>query len=94
MKGKEIQIVTDSVEMNTQGAGDLLDITQDLTDLLKKSRLSEGTMTVFVGGSTAGITTIEYEGGLIQDMREFYEKIAPSNRRYHHMCGQPCRAHR
>ena len=84
MKGKEVQIITDSLQINTQGAGDLLDLTQDLAALLKKSKLSEGTMTVFVGGSTAGITTFEFEGGLIKDMKEFYEKIAPSNRRYHH----------
>ncbi len=41
-------------------------------------------MTVFVSGSTAGITTLEYEPGLVRDVGEFYEKLAPSNRRYHH----------
>jgi secondary thiamine-phosphate synthase enzyme len=46
--------------------------------------LSEGQITVFAPGATAGITTIEYEPGLIRDFPEALEKIAPSSKRYHH----------
>ena len=46
--------------------------------------MSNGTATVFVGGSTAGITTIEFEAGLLQDLREAYERLAPRNGYYAH----------
>jgi len=41
-------------------------------------------VTVFVSGSTAALTTIEFESGLVQDLKEFVEKLTPSDRRYHH----------
>ena len=41
-------------------------------------------MTVFISGSTAGITAFEYEPGLIRDLKEFYDKMAPTNIHYHH----------
>jgi len=84
MKVNEMRVVTDSLEKSTKGAGDLLDLTGDLHEKLKTSGFTEGLMTVFVVGSTAGITTFEYESGLIQDMRALYERIAPSDRRYKH----------
>ena len=83
-QSSQIEIITKAIHRKTKGAGDLLDITGELHDLLAESQLREGTLTVFVVGSTAGITTFEYESGLIQDMRELYEKIAPSNRSYAH----------
>lgn len=79
-----MQITTQSIHKKTKGAGDLLDLTDKLHALLGQSGLVEGSMTVFVIGSTAGITTFEFESGLIQDMREVYEKLAPSNRPYAH----------
>ncbi len=79
-----MQIITRTIHKNTKGEGDLLDITPDIEHELKTSRLSEGTMTVFVVGSTAAVTTFEYEPGLIQDMEEFYEKIAPRKHAYAH----------
>lgn len=83
-KTGEIQILTGELRHQTKGAGDLIDLTAELHDHLARSGLSEGNLTVFVIGSTAGITTFEFEPGLIQDMREVYEKLAPSDRRYHH----------
>jgi secondary thiamine-phosphate synthase enzyme len=52
--------------------------------MLKDSGLQDGIMTVFVAGSTAAVTTFEYEPGLIRDLKEFYDKVAPSNVHYHH----------
>lgn len=69
---------------STKGAGDLINITSDLTKNLESSGFAAGNMTVFVQGSTAGITTFEYEPGLIADVREFYENLVPSDRSYHH----------
>jgi secondary thiamine-phosphate synthase enzyme len=79
-----MEIITGKITHDTKGSGDLIDITQELNDALEKSTLMDGTMTVFVSGSTAGITTFEYEPGMIKDIKEFYEKIAPSGAHYHH----------
>jgi secondary thiamine-phosphate synthase enzyme len=84
MKAKEIKILTETLSHSTKGAGDLIDLTAEIQEKLEASGLAEGSVTVFVIGSTAGITTFEYENGLIADMRETYEKLAPSNRSYHH----------
>jgi secondary thiamine-phosphate synthase enzyme len=51
---------------------------------LKSSGISEGLITISVPGSTAGVTTIEFEPGLVKDLKEAFEKIAPSNRSYNH----------
>ena len=79
-----MQIITGKITHETKGSGDLIDITAELHDVLERSTLMDGNMTVFVSGSTAGITTFEYEPGMIKDIREFYEKIAPSGAHYHH----------
>ena len=52
--------------------------------LLEKSGVRDGQATFFVVGSTAGITTVEHEPGLVKDLKELFEKIAPEQNRYHH----------
>ena len=79
-----MQIVSGRITLGTKGAGDLVDITHEVTQQVTESGLQTGNVTVFVIGSTAGITTFEYEPGLIRDLKEFYEKVAPANRHYHH----------
>jgi secondary thiamine-phosphate synthase enzyme len=79
-----MKIINDTITVNTRGSGDLIDITKEISGLLDLSHLQTGNLTVFVSGSTAGITTFEYEPGLIRDIHEFYEKIAPSKQHYHH----------
>jgi secondary thiamine-phosphate synthase enzyme len=79
-----MRIITDHIDISTQGHTDIIDITSQVTDVLSKSQLKEGQMTVFVSGSTAAITTIEYEPGLLRDLPETLEKIAPSGKHYHH----------
>ncbi len=79
-----MKILTKHISVNSKGAGDLIDITHDLSALLAKSKLKEGNVTVFIGGSTAAITSFEYEGGLIRDMNDLYERIAPSSEHYSH----------
>ncbi|MBM3254542.1 MAG: YjbQ family protein, partial [Candidatus Omnitrophica bacterium] len=69
-----MKVITKSISLNTRGAGDLLDITAHIQSLLSQTKLKEGNVVVFVVGSTAGITSFEYEGGLIKDMRDIYEK--------------------
>ncbi|MBN1526330.1 MAG: YjbQ family protein [Candidatus Omnitrophica bacterium] len=79
-----MKIVTEKIRVNTKGAGDLVDITDKLKRILGASRMKDGQLTAFVVGSTAAITTFEYESGLAQDMRDLYEKIAPANKHYSH----------
>ena len=79
-----MKIITEQIEKDTKGAGDLLDITSEVTSCLNSSGLNQGILTVFVVGSTAAITSFEYEPGMIEDMQEIYEKIAPQDKHYHH----------
>lgn len=79
-----MKVVTERIERNTKGGGDLLEITEDLRRILVRSGLQEGSMTVFVVGSTAGITAFEYEPGLIKDVGDFFDRLIPSGNHYHH----------
>lgn len=77
-------IKTYSFEIETEGFNDIIDITSQVKLLLDKSQLSEGSLLVFVPGATAGITTIEYEPGLLKDYPKFFEKIIPMSETYQH----------
>jgi len=79
-----MKIINKKLTFNTRPKNDLINITDDLAKILRDTALRIGNITVFVSGSTAGITTFEYEPGLIKDVGEFYEKLVPSNRRHHH----------
>jgi secondary thiamine-phosphate synthase enzyme len=79
-----LKIISRHHEYSTKGAGDLINITADLVKTLEGSSLTTGNMIIFVQGSTAGMTTFEYEPGLIADIREFYQDLIPSGRDYHH----------
>ncbi|MCK4755482.1 secondary thiamine-phosphate synthase enzyme YjbQ [candidate division WOR-3 bacterium] len=79
-----MKIINKRIRLNTKGAGDLVNITNKIAQLLQSSKLENGNVTVFNIGSTAAITTFEFEPGLIEDVQEMYEKIVPSNRHYHH----------
>jgi len=79
-----MKLETEIIQFSTKGQNDLIDLTKDLKAALTESGIQEGQMTIFVIGSTAGISTIEYEPGLIKDMKEVFEKIAPRKKDYHH----------
>jgi len=72
------------ISLETRGFNDIIDITPSLRIVLKECAIKNGLLLVFVPGSTAGLTTIEYEPGLIEDVPEMLEKIAPMDSRYHH----------
>jgi len=78
------QVYTDTFQVSTKGETDITDITQRVAESVRKSGLSKGLVCAFVAGSTAGITTVEYEPGLIQDLQAAYEKIAPRRASYAH----------
>ena len=77
-------VSTHTFNIHTKGNTDVKDITDQVDSCLEKSGLKDGILTVFIGGSTAGITTIEYEPGLLKDLPEAFEKIAPTGKSYHH----------
>ncbi len=79
-----MKVINEKFSLNTKGNPDLLNITDKISGILKVSGLKEGNLTVFVVGSTAAITTFEYESGLIEDMRDLYNKLIPQNKHYHH----------
>ncbi len=79
-----MQILTSTFKIATKGFTDIIDITSEVQKNIDESGLKEGNVLVFVPGATAGITTIEYEPGLLKDYPEFMEKIVPSNKSYHH----------
>ena len=77
-------VTTTHLKLNTSGAGDIIDITENVRQAVGASGIDSGIVTVFVPGSTAGITTIEYEPGLLKDLPEFLERLIPSDREYAH----------
>jgi secondary thiamine-phosphate synthase enzyme len=79
-----MKVVGSQLHLETKGTGDLIDITGEAQDALRETGLKEGTVTLFVIGSTAALTTFEYEPGMISDIRDLYEQIVPSNKSYAH----------
>lgn len=75
---------TFSIDLKTKGNCDVLDITKEVGEIVKDSDVSEGNVLVFVPGSTAGLTTIEYEPGLEKDLKGFFERIIPEEKKYFH----------
>ena len=79
-----MKILHQKVVLQTKGNGDFKDITSKIVKIVESSKLEKGSVTVFVVGSTAAITTFEYEPGLVKDMQDLFEKIIPSNKSYQH----------
>ncbi len=77
-------VTTDTISLSTKGHCDIVDITLPVEQQLAKSEIVSGIATVFVTGSTAGITTIEYEPGIIADLKDAWQRLAPDNIPYAH----------
>lgn len=78
-------VKTETIKVKTKGNCDVVNITEQVSEVVAQSDMSEGTVTVFNVGSTAGITTTEYEPGLVNyDIETAFEKIAPEHARYEH----------
>jgi secondary thiamine-phosphate synthase enzyme len=73
-----------SFEVSTQGFGDVIDITPQVAACVEKSGVRNGIVCIANPGSTAGITTIEFEPGAVADLKAALEKLAPEKARYHH----------
>ena len=79
-----MQVVTRTIFIRSKGEGDMIDITSETSKILSQSKLKNGIITIFVSGSTAALTTIEYEPGLRQDFPNMLSRIVPRNIEYQH----------
>jgi secondary thiamine-phosphate synthase enzyme len=70
--------------LETTQETDILDITRQAEEKVLQSGIEDGSMLVFIGGSTAAVTTIEYESGVVNDLRNAIDRIAPRDSAYEH----------
>ncbi|MBN2256670.1 MAG: YjbQ family protein [Anaerolineaceae bacterium] len=73
-----------SLELDTKGNGDVLNINDMLVERVSQTGISNGIVVVFCPSSTSALTTIEYESGCIQDLKSFFERVTPSDMEYKH----------
>ena len=72
------------LRLSTRGDGDIVDLTEGVRRVLQQAQADRGVVTVFVTGSTAAVTTMEYEPGGVQDLQETLERLVPRAGDYHH----------
>jgi len=77
-------VINEKFTVNTEGNTDIIDITKHVQNCVYQHELKNGFVCISVQGSTSAVTTIEYEDGLIQDLKEALEKVAPAGKEYHH----------
>jgi secondary thiamine-phosphate synthase enzyme len=77
-------VITKQISMQTKGECDIVDITSLVQQRLSETEIKSGTVTVFITGSTAGVTTIENEPGLVSDLKDMWERLIPKNADYRH----------
>ncbi len=79
-----MKVITKTIELSTKGFPTIIDLSRQIGSFLMDADVSDGLLTVFVPGSTAGVTTIEYEPGLLKDLPALCEKLAPRGVTYQH----------
>ena len=77
-------VATRNFQISTNGQGDVRDVTRQVADAVSRSGMRSGIVTVFAVGSTAGMTTVEFEGGAIEDLNAVFEQLAPREGEYRH----------
>ena len=77
-------VVTREITLNTRGECDIIDITPNIEQEVAKAGMTKGVVTIFVAGSTAGLTTIEFESGVLADLQNMWERIVPKDITYAH----------
>ena len=77
-------VITRTITVSSNGENDMIDITHQIDEAMKATILQDGIVTIFVPGSTAAVTTIEYEPGLKKDFPKMLARIAPSQIEYEH----------
>jgi len=82
--GKDMSVVTKDIAFQSKGNCDIVDITSRVAKNVEQSGVNSGIVTLFIVGSTAGITTIEYEPNLVSDLRNMWDRMIPQNIPYEH----------
>jgi len=77
-------VVTKKISLESKGHCDIIDITPQVEEQIAETGVNNGTVTVFITGSTAGISTIEFESGLLSDFQSMWERNVPTNIPYSH----------
>jgi secondary thiamine-phosphate synthase enzyme len=77
-------VITQTINVKTKGQDNIIDITKQTSKEIEESKIKNGIATIFVSGSTAALTTIEYEPGLLSDFPNMLDRIAPKNIEYGH----------
>jgi secondary thiamine-phosphate synthase enzyme len=75
---------TKKIQLRSKGESDIIDITDQASQAIRESKINNGLVTVFISGSTAAVTTIEYEPGLKDDFPKMLSRVAPENIEYKH----------
>jgi secondary thiamine-phosphate synthase enzyme len=79
-----MKVLSETIQLHSEGEGDIIDMTLQISNTVEESKIKNGTMTIFVSGSTAAVTTIEYEPGLVHDFPEMLSRIVPKDIEYEH----------
>ncbi|HON56626.1 MAG TPA: secondary thiamine-phosphate synthase enzyme YjbQ [bacterium] len=79
-----MDIKTLKTAIKTKGCGDIVDITNIVAEKLANTEFNEGNILIFAPGATTALTTIEYEDGLIRDLKDLMKKLAPADFDYFH----------
>ena len=79
-----MKIHSEMIRLSTKGYSDIKDITSQVREIVRKSEVTNGLVNVFVIGSTASVSTMEYEPALVEDVREILEKLIPSTMHSRH----------
>jgi secondary thiamine-phosphate synthase enzyme len=77
-------VVTETLQLDTRGNADMLDITRQVAEKVEQSGVNSGIVTIFCPSSTSGVTTIEYESGALSDLERLFDEIISPDREYRH----------
>ncbi len=77
-------VATFDFHINTKGHADIIDVTGKVQELVRKSGMANGIAIVFIPGSTAGVTSVEFEPGLVKDLKEALDRAVPTDIEYAH----------
>ena len=75
---------SETISLSTKGFTDIIDLTGQVVEVIKRSHIRDGLVTVFCPGSTGAVTTMEHESGVLSDLKKTIEKLVPSNVTYDH----------
>ena len=81
---QNMTVITKNIQIKSKSENDIIDITHQVSNIVKESKIENGAVIVFIVGSTAAITTIEYEPGLQKDFPEMLSRLAPKDIEYAH----------